>query len=95
MPLASGALVHVAGVIDDTNNMMYLYRDGAPVGSKAFADSLSVLTDINNWLGRSQYTGDPELGATLHEFRIYSAALSAAQIQASFTAGQNPAYLAK
>jgi hypothetical protein len=95
MPLASGVVVHVAGVIDDTNNMMYLYRDGAPQGSKAFADSLSLLTDINNWLGRSQYAGDPELGASLHEFRIYNAALSAAQIQASFAAGQNPAYLAK
>jgi hypothetical protein len=95
MPLASGVVVHVAGVIDDTNNMIYLYRDGAVQGSKAFTDSLSVLTDINNWLGRSQYAGDPELGATLHEFRIYNAALSAAQIQASFAAGQNPAYLAK
>jgi hypothetical protein len=95
MPLASGVVVHVAGVIDDTNNMMYLYRDGAAQGSKAFTDSLSTLTDINNWLGRSQYAGDPELGGTLHEFRIYNAALSAAQIQASFAAGQNPAYLAK
>jgi Concanavalin A-like lectin/glucanases superfamily len=95
MPLASGVVVHVAGVIDDTNNMIYLYRDGAAQGSKAFADSLSLLTDINNWLGRSQYAGDPELGAALHEFRIYNAALSAAQIQASFVAGQNPAYLAK
>jgi len=95
MPLASGVVVHLAGVIDDTNNMMYLYRDGVAQGSKAFADSLSLLTDINNWLGRSQYAGDPELGGTLHEFRIYNAALSAAQIQASFAAGQNPAYLAK
>ncbi len=95
MPLASGVVVHVAGVVDDANNMMYLYRDGVAQGSKAFTDSLSLLNDINNWLGRSQYASDPELGGALHEFRIYNAALSAAQIQASFAAGQNPAYLAK
>jgi hypothetical protein len=42
---------------------------------------------VNNWLGRSQYQNDEELAGTYHELRIYSRALSSAQISASYTAG--------
>ena len=51
------------------------------------------LDDINNWFGRSQFTVDPEFDGTLHEFRIYGAALSAGQIALSFADGPDPAYL--
>jgi hypothetical protein len=92
-PLPSGSLHHVAVVIDDTNDRMSLYLDGAQVGSVAFTSALSSLNDINNWLGRSQYAADPELEGSLHEFRIYGAALSADQIAFSFADGPDPAYL--
>ena len=49
--------------------------------------TLGTIDDLNNWLGRSQYQADPELGGTYHEVRIYSKALSAGQITANFTAG--------
>lgn len=48
---------------------------------------LAALNDVNNWLGRSNYLVDPPLSAVLVEFRIYSQALTAAQLAASFGAG--------
>lgn len=41
-------------------------------------------------LGRAQFSADPELDATIHEFRIYSKALTPTEVQASYSAGQNP-----
>ncbi len=74
-------------VVDDENDVFALYRDGALKASTAFDQSLSALNDVNNWLGRSQYESDAELGAALHDFRIYDIALSAEEIQNSFEAG--------
>jgi Concanavalin A-like lectin/glucanases superfamily len=85
--LATGAPSHVAVVIDPAHTLMTLYRNGAPDGSVLFADSLSLLSDVNNWLGRSQYGSDPAFAGTLQEFRIYNAALPPDVILASFTAG--------
>jgi hypothetical protein len=72
---------------------MTLYRDGAVQGTAAFADSLSLLSDVNNWIGRSQYVTNNSFGGTIDEFRIYKAALSQALIQASMAAGPNPPFL--
>jgi hypothetical protein len=91
--LASSGTHHLAVVIDDGNDQMHLYQDGASVGSVAFSGSLSAIDDVNNWLGRSQYGTDPELDGSLHELRIYGAPLSAAQIALSFADGPDPAYL--
>jgi hypothetical protein len=91
--LAAGPLTQITVVVDDANNMISLYRNGALQGSAAFNDSLSILNDVNNWIGRSQYSADPHLWATIHEFRIYNIALSAAQLQLSFTGGTDPTFL--
>jgi hypothetical protein len=93
MALATATMVHVAVVVDDTNNQMTLYKNGAFESAVAFPDSFSVLNDVNAWLGRSQYATDAGFGGTFHEFRIYGAALSATSIQASYAAGTNPAFL--
>jgi len=91
-PLASG-MHHVAVAFDDTANQLRLYVDGAPAGSVAVSGSLSAIHDIDNWLGRSQYASDPELAGSLHEVRIYNAALSDALVALSFADGPDPAYL--
>jgi Concanavalin A-like lectin/glucanases superfamily len=91
--LPIGTMEHIAVVVDDTNNLMALYHNGTLESSIAFTDSLSLLNDVNNWLGRSQYSADSSLGGTLHEFRIYGAALSQVAVQASFAAGTNPPFL--
>jgi hypothetical protein len=92
-PLVTGARKHLALVIDDPNDTMSLYLDGAVVGFVQLTGNLSAIVDTNSWLGRSQFAVDPELNGTLQEFRIYNVALSATQVQASFTAGPDPSYL--
>jgi hypothetical protein len=91
--LTVGAVSHVAVVVDDDNNLISLYLDGELQGTAAFTSQLSLIQDVNDWLGRSQFSTDPELNATFDEFRIYRAALSAVEVGASFAAGPNPAFL--
>jgi len=91
--LAAGVQKHVVGVFDDTGNEMRIYVDGSRVASQANGRSLSELDDVNNWLGRSQYVGDPDYAGQLHEFRIYNRALSDAEVLASYEAGPDPGFL--
>ena len=78
---------HVAVVIDRTNAAMRLYSNGVEIASSAESVDLEAINDVNNWLGRSNYYVDPPLSAVFVEFRIYSQALTATQIRASFEAG--------
>lgn len=72
---------------DGTSTINY-WRDGihltidGDVGSE-----LGDLNDVNNWLGRSNWTADANLNGTFDEFRIYDSALSGAEVAASLAAG--------
>jgi hypothetical protein len=89
-PLPASVMTHVAVVVDGAGKKLSLYRDGVAQGTAATIrpqSRLSLLNDANNWLGRSQYQGDESLAGTFHEFRIYSRALTAEEITATFTGG--------
>jgi len=88
-PLPLDADTHVGVVIDSRAHRMSLFVNGAMVGATALTqdDPLSYVYDINDWLGRSQFAADDGFSGTFLEFRIYSVALTAAQIQASYDAG--------
>lgn len=91
--LPTGAISHIAVVFDDTNDTLGLYLNGVSVASAtAFTGQLSTIIDENVWLGRSNYSADPEYGGTLQEFRIYDAALNAAQLQTSFASGPDATF---
>lgn len=90
--LDTGEMRHLAVVVDDQNELR-LYLDGALVSSVPNTRALSALSDVNNWLGRSQFAADEELAGTYHEFRIYDEALTGEQIAASFALGPDPAGL--
>jgi hypothetical protein len=77
----------VAAVVDRTNGSTRLYANGVEIASTPQPVDLGAINDVNNWLGRSNYFVDPPLSALFVEFRIYSQALTAAQINASFQAG--------
>jgi hypothetical protein len=86
-------LTHVAVTFDAASETLTIYIDGAVENAmvmSAVPIRLSVINDINNWLGRSQYGADAELGGTIEEFRMYARALDAVEVQASFVAGPNP-----
>jgi hypothetical protein len=88
-PLMLDVDTHVGVVIDSRNHRMSLFVDGAIVSAMDLMqdDPLSYIYDINDWLGRSQFPADDGFTGAFLEFRIYSVALTAAQIQASKDAG--------
>jgi len=49
--------------------------------------TLSSIPDVNNWLGRSQYSGDLNTDGVYDEFRVYNYALSPNQVLGNFNAG--------
>jgi hypothetical protein len=85
--LPSGATAHVAVVVDQIASTLALYLNGAARGSTALSSPLASINNINNWLGRSQFAGDPEFGGNVQEFRVYGVARTATQVQASYSAG--------
>jgi hypothetical protein len=52
-------------------------------------NSLSRLTDVNNWLGRSQWQPDPFFNGQFDEFRVWEGVLTPDKIANHFTAGPN------
>jgi hypothetical protein len=85
--LPSGAIAHVAVVVDQTASSLALYVNGAASGSATLSSPLASINNLNNWIGRSQFSSDPEFAGSVQEFRVYGVARTAAQIQASYTAG--------
>jgi hypothetical protein len=75
------------------------YRNGklvsaATSAAAAWGDTgivLSSITDVNNWLGRSNYTADANLNGSYDEFRVYDGAMSDEDVANSFGAGPNAA----
>jgi len=89
--LPTGIWTHVAVTLAGSTGILYV--NGTEVGRNnsmtLTPDSLGATTQ--NYLGRSQYSADPYLNGRIDEFRIYAAALSAADISALY-AEQVPAY---
>lgn len=63
------------------------YRDGVLIGSLDLPYALSEVEDVNNWLGRSQWSGDMNAHAAYNELRIYDSAMTDSEVQASYYAG--------
>ena len=77
-----------AVVVDASAQQMRLYAAGEPLGTGKAA-SLALLSDENDWLGRSQWVQDEYLHGTYDEFRIYDVALSDSDLAALEAAGAN------
>jgi hypothetical protein len=84
---SGGAPQHVAVVVDGSAGSLRLYSNGSELGAVPLADDLTAIDDVNNWLGRSNYTVDPPLFGALIEFRIYERVLTPAELRTSFEAG--------
>ncbi|HET9897380.1 MAG TPA: AbfB domain-containing protein [Streptosporangiaceae bacterium] len=61
-----------------------LYVDGQPVATNdnMTLGPAALGTTTQNWIGRSQFSGDPDLAGTVDDFQIYDQALSAADVAA-------------
>jgi hypothetical protein len=77
--------------IYDTDNAgtptMRVYTNGVLSATRTNCFAMSVVDDIECWIGRSHYPGDPGFKGTIDEFRIYDYPISAPWIMAAFNAG--------
>ena len=81
--------LHITGVADPTTSTLAVYTNGVlMVASDTASASLSQIGTNNAALGQSSY-GDPNLVGSIDEFRIYSGALSPAQVAKSDLSGPN------
>ena len=76
-----------AGAHGAAGGRVTFYRDGVVMGASDVAFRLAALEDVNNWLGRSQWTQDSNADATYHELRIHDHAMDPEEIAASLAAG--------
>jgi hypothetical protein len=85
-PLPTNVWTHVAVTLSGGTGILYV--DGVEAGrnSSVTLTPSSMGGTTQNYLGKSQY-GDPYLNGALDEFRIYSAALSPAEIAAIAAVG--------
>lgn len=85
-----GKKTHIVVTTDAETWRGVLYVDGVPVAVSAtgFTNSpFHVGSTTNNWLGRSQFGGDPYWGGRIDEFRIWSNALTSVQVAVNAAAG--------
>ncbi len=76
-------IYHVTVVWEkDTSGVGHLsyYRDGVLESQRTATINPSEINDVNNWLGRSNWTGDDYLEGHLHEFRIHNHAMTAWEV---------------
>ena len=80
--------VHVVCTLDRTNNYAAIYTNG--VLQTLVTTNLPPLTGVSanyGYIGRSMFSTDGWLNATIDEFRIYHGRLTPQEITANFTAG--------
>ncbi len=78
------------GAFASTGGRASWYRNGTLVASLDTSFRLNQIQDVNNWLGRSHWSGDRNTHAAYNEVRVYDHAMTAAEVTASFASGANP-----
>jgi hypothetical protein len=73
--------------MEHARSMLRLYVEGVEQGAIRVPDTLAELDADKRWLGRSLTTVDPGFDGRILELRVYSAALTEPQLQASLRAG--------
>ena len=66
---------------DKAAQTLSLYYDGALAAqTKNVNKDITTISQLNMWLGRSNWQGDPFFNGSINEFRIYDNALSSTQL---------------
>jgi hypothetical protein len=87
--LSAGVPHHLVWSYSAVTTTARLFQDGVEVGNNtSMTNTLQGLgSTVNNWLGHSQYIQDPDLAASIDEFRIYDGTYLGADAAADFQAG--------
>ena len=76
-----------AGSYGSGGGQLAWYLNGVRATTRDVNFHLASLSDVNNWLGRSQFSGDSCANVSYDELRLYDHAMSAGEIAASYAAG--------
>ena len=93
--LSLGVKHHFSLVWDNvgpSSSQQAWYLDGNLVASQTTGLNMGLnnITDVNNWLGRSNWAVDSNTDGTYDQFAIYNTAFTPAEVAASFAAGPVP-----
>lgn len=80
-PLPLNTWTHIA--VTQSGNLVILYINGVEVARNAALtlNPSAIAGSTKNYLGKSQFTSDPNVNGSIDEFRIYNRALTAQEIQ--------------
>ena len=82
----AGELVHVVFTYDSDDSVSQLYVNGERVDIANAVFALADIDDVNNWLGRAQYSVDPNFNGKLHDLKIYTGIMLPNQVAANYAA---------
>jgi hypothetical protein len=92
-PFAGAVSFYINGVLTASQSMFNSLTDPIAFAGAVYTNGtilpIALGNDYINYIGQSLYSADPGLLATLDEFRIYSNALTPAQIAADHALGPN------
>ena len=80
--LTAGTWYHIAVVLSGNTGTLYVNGAAVATNSSMTLHPSSLGSTTHNYLGKSQFSSDPAFLGTIDDFRIYSRALSAAEILA-------------
>ncbi|MBD3139860.1 LamG-like jellyroll fold domain-containing protein [Microbispora bryophytorum] len=83
LPLNTWSLVTVT--VSGTTGTLYVNDKVAGTNANLTLHPSSLGNTTQNWIGRSQYSGDPYLAAAVDDFNVYSRALTASEVSALAT----------
>ncbi|MGC9942537.1 MAG: LamG-like jellyroll fold domain-containing protein [Verrucomicrobiota bacterium] len=85
---AGSTNLHVTAVYNPPGQYVAIYTNGNLAASvTGVTDPISVVNDVESFIGRSLYTADGWLTANIDEFRIFNGALSSQDVAISQAAG--------
>jgi len=96
LPTTAGVQHHYAitftdglGAFGTSGGRWQWYRDGDIVEFLDVSNHLASIQDVNNWLGRSEWSADSLANADYTEVRISNVALNQWQVKANYLVGPN------
>jgi glucose/arabinose dehydrogenase/mono/diheme cytochrome c family protein len=78
-----------AGAYGTGGGQVAWYRNGVLVGTVGVPFHLYNINDVNDWIGRSQFSADSLANIAYEEVRIYDNAMTATDVTNSYNAGPN------
>lgn len=87
----AGELHHYAITFADTatGGTIKWFRDGALIKTLTVPFHSASLNDVNNWLGRSMYSGDAMANIDYHDIRIQNVAIADGEVAGNYRIGTN------